>query len=136
LPIDQQGTRQIDGGDWLPYQPATFVTPPFAEYVTGHSTFSAASAEILKLFTSSDDFDVSVTLPVGWSRVEPNAVPATPVTLWWRTFSEAADEAGMSRRYGGIHFEDGDLEGRAMGRRVGAQVYERAMAYFSGLDVR
>jgi hypothetical protein len=63
-------------------------------------------------------------------------VPATPITLWWRTFSEAADEAGMSRRYGGIHFEDGDLEGRATGRRVGAQVYERAMAYFSGFDVR
>lgn len=48
-----QGTQVIDGGDWFPYQPTTFPTPPFAEYSSGHSTFSAAAAEILKRFTRS-----------------------------------------------------------------------------------
>src|SRR5262249_40584130 len=110
----------------------TVVTPPFPEFVSGHSTFSAAGAEILKQFTGSDRFDASVTVPVGSSRVEPGRVPATDVTLSWPTFSQAADEAGISRRYGGIHFEDGDLTGRALGRLVGAQVWEKALTYFNG----
>jgi hypothetical protein len=55
-----------------------------------------------------------------------------PVTLSWATFSEAADQAGLSRRYGGIHFQDGDLAGRAMGRRVAAQAWAKAHAYITG----
>jgi hypothetical protein len=123
-----QGTRLIPGDTWRAY----ITTPPFAEYVSGHSTFSAASAEILRSFTGSDDFGAQVTFPAGSSRIEPGLVPRAPVTLAWRTFSEAADEAGMSRRYGGIHFEDGDLEGQTMGRRIGALVWEKAQGYFAG----
>ncbi len=59
-------------------------------------------------------------------------VPAAAVTLAWRTFSEAADEAGLSRRYGGIHFEDGDLMGRRMGRQIGRLVWQTAQSYFDG----
>ncbi len=51
-----RGTRPIAGEEWHPYQTESFVTPPFAEYVSGHSSFSTASAEILKLFTGSDNF--------------------------------------------------------------------------------
>lgn len=127
-----QGTKLIDGANWQPYQPVTVVTPPFPEYFSGHSTFSAAGAEILKRFTGSDYFGNSVTLAVGSSRVEPGATPATPITLSWLTFSDAADQAGISRRYGGIHFEDGDLTGRAIGRLVGAQVWDLAQAYING----
>jgi hypothetical protein len=127
-----QGTRVIDGERWLPYQPETFVTPPFAEYVSGHSTFSAASAEVLRLFTGSDAFGHSVTIRAGSSRIEPGTVPARDLVLSWTTFSEAADEAGISRRYGGIHFRDADLQGRAMGRAVGAMVWAQALGYFTG----
>lgn len=127
-----RGTRTIDGGTWFPYQPTTFPTPPFAEYSSGHSAFSAAGAEILKLFTGSDRFGDSVVVPAGSSRVEPGAVPASPVTLKWRTFSEAADEAGISRRVGGIHFEQGDLESRATGRLVAQRCWRKAQSYFDG----
>jgi hypothetical protein len=128
-----QGTQVIDGADWVPYQAAAFVTPPFAEYVSGHSTFSAAAAEILARFTGSDALDVSYTRPAGSSAFEPGAVPADDVTLSWDSFSAAADQAGLSRRYGGIHFEAGDLVGRALGRRVGALVWEKARAYITGV---
>jgi hypothetical protein len=64
--------------------------------------------------------------------VEPGAVPATDVTLSWATFSDAADQAGISRRYGGIHFVQGDLRGRSGGRLVGAQVWAKALTYFNG----
>ena len=126
------GTRPIPGETWVPYQPTTFPTPPFAEYPSGHSTFSAAAAEILRRFTGSDRFGASATIAAGSSRTEPGAVPAGEVTLRWRTFSEAADEAGMSRRYGGIHFESGDLDARAAGRRVGAIAWHHAQRLFAG----
>ena len=129
-----QGTRVISGEDWMPYQPVWLPTPPFAEYVSGHSTFSAAGAEILKRFTGSDFFGTSVTIAAGsLDRVEPG-MPAGAVTLHWETFSEAADEAGISRRYGGIHFTDGDLMGRALGRAVAAQTWNKARTLLSGTN--
>ncbi len=127
-----RGTRTIDGGTWLPYQPSTFPTPPFPEFSSGHSTFSAAGAEILRLFTGKDDFGGWVTVSALSSRVEPGLVPREDVTLLWPTFSSAADEAGISRRYGGIHFEQGDLDGRASGRTVARRAWEIAQAYFAG----
>ncbi|NUR34978.1 MAG: vanadium-dependent haloperoxidase [Gemmatimonadaceae bacterium] len=127
-----RGTMLIRGEDWRPYQPANVVTPPFAEYVSGHSTFSAASAEVLRLYTHSDRFGASVTIAPGTSLVEPGLVPAQSVTLSWPTFSAAADEAGMSRRYGGIHFEHADVQGRLIGRLIGAQAYAKAESYWEG----
>jgi hypothetical protein len=127
-----RGTRRIDGATWLPYQPSTFPTPPFPEYSSGHSTFSAAAAEVLRRFTGSDRLGASVTLPAGSSRVEPGAVPGTDVTLSWETFSDAADQAGLSRRYGGIHFERGDLDGRAAGRVAARVAFDRAEDYVQG----
>jgi hypothetical protein len=127
-----KGTEPIHGKDWRPYQPATFPTPPFPEYSSGHSNFSAAGAEILRLFTRSDRFGASVTIPAGSSTGEPGVTPATDVILYWPTFSAAADQAGISRRYGGIHFEQGDLDARATGRLVARQAWMRAQWYFDG----
>jgi hypothetical protein len=127
-----QGTRTIDGAAWFPYQPVTFPTPPFPEYSSGHSNFSAAGAEILRLFTGRDVFGASVTFPAGSSRVEPGAVPARDLSLSWSTFSGAADQAGISRRYGGIHFEQGDLDARATGREAAGNAWQKSLTYFSG----
>jgi hypothetical protein len=127
-----QGTRTFDGSQFGTYQEATVVTPPFPEYISGHSTFSAAAAEVLRSFTGSDAFGDSALIPRGSSVLEPGLVPATDITLSWTTFSDAADQAGMSRRYGGIHFQAGDLNGRAAGRLVGAQVWAKATACFEG----
>ncbi len=127
-----QGTRVIPGEEWQPYQVVTALTPPFSEYVSGHSTYSAAAAEVLKSFTGSDALGAAHTQPTGSSLVEPGRVPATEITLRWLTFTEAADEAGLSRRYGGIHFADGDLHGRTMGRAVGRQAWAKVLTYFNG----
>lgn len=127
-----QGTRTIDGKDWQPYQAANVVTPPFPEYTSGHSLFSSAGATILRLFTGNNIFGASATVPAGSSKVEPGLVPATDVTLSWATFTDAADEAGLSRRYGGIHFVEADLISRELGLEVAAQVWRRASIYFYG----
>jgi PAP2 superfamily len=127
-----QGTGLIRGHDWRPYQAPSFVTPPFAEFTSGHSTFSAAGAEILRRFTGSDRFGVTVVQRAGKSFIEPGLVPAQDVRLSYRTFREAADEAGLSRRYGGIHFADADLGGRTAGRKVAGYVWDKAMSYVTG----
>jgi hypothetical protein len=93
-------------------------TPPFAEFVSGHSTFSAAAAEVLTQFTGSTVFG---------SQFQDSV---TGITLSWPTFLNAANQAGISRLYGGIHFEDGDLVGRAIGKKVGAQAWQKAKALF------
>ena len=128
------GTQVIPGGSWRPYQASTVVTPPFAEYVSGHSTFSAAAATALRRFTGDDRFGGSVTIATGSSRVEPGAVPAAAVVLSWPTFTAAADEAGQSRRYGGIHFIDGDLEGRRVGKLIGKAAYKASKKLFGEAD--
>jgi hypothetical protein len=125
------GKQIIDGSQWLSYQKRSFPTPPFPEFISGHSTFSAAGAEVLRLYTGSEEFGASVTFAPGSSGTEPGLVPAQPVTLHWDTFLDAANEAGISRRYGGIHFKAGDLSGRAVGKQVGAQAWARALTYFN-----
>jgi hypothetical protein len=128
------GTVTTDGRNWIPYQASSFPTPPFPEFISGHSTFSAAGAEILRLFTGKDDFGASVSFAPGSSKYEPGFTPSKDVTLSWSSFSEAADEAGVSRRYGGIHFKAGDLAGRAVGRLIAQQAWLKAKALWNGDD--
>ena len=128
-----RGTQKILATDFVTYQtPGSHPSPPFAEYTSGHSAFSAAAAEVLKLATGSDKFGASVTFKRGESRFEPLLTPVEDVTLKWSTFKEAADEAGRSRLYGGIHFTDGDLNGRTLGEQVGSAVYDQAQFYING----
>jgi hypothetical protein len=123
----------VQGQYWMPYQALTVVTPPFPEYVSGHSTFSAAGASLLALANGGDTFGGSITIKAGSSKIEPNQnIPATDVKLSWPTFSDASNEAGMSRRYGGIHFVSADLHGRSLGRQVAQYVYSKAQSYITG----
>ena len=127
-----RGTVTILAENFTTFQlPGGNVSPPFAEYVSGHSAFSAAGAEVLTRFTGSDAFGGSVTFAPD-SIIFEDLVPAETLTLDWATFGAAADEAGLSRRYGGIHFEDGDLNGRLLGRDVGAAAFELARAFAEG----
>src|SRR5215211_6920201 len=127
-----KGTRLIRGETWHPYQATTFPTPPFPEYVSGHSTFSGAGARVLQQFTGSDLFGARVTVRPGASFIEPGATPLLLTVLIWPTFTAARDEAGMSRRFGGIHFPDADNNGRALGASVGQNAWAKAQTYFNG----
>ena len=130
IPTYDGGT--VMGENWKPYQPDSFLTPPFPEYTSGHSCFSAAAATILRSFTGSDTFGGSATVAMGSSKVQPGVSPTADVPLSWDTFTAAANEAGVSRRYGGIHFPQGDLAGRALGRKVGKTAWAKSLLYFKG----
>jgi uncharacterized protein DUF6851/vanadium-dependent haloperoxidase-like protein len=127
-------TTTIDGGAWIPYQEPNVVTPPFGEYSSGHSAFSGAAQRVFNLVAGSDTFKVplSVTITKGRSTIGPGLVPAKNLTLTFKSFTDAANSAGMSRRYGGIHFEPGDLNGRTLGSQIGSQAWAKAQTYFNG----
>ncbi len=125
-----RGPVEMEGEGWCPYVP----TPPFAEYPSGHSTFSHALAEIVHCFHGNDDYGECVTFPARSSVVEPDCTPSAEVTLTWDTLREAADQAGMSRRYAGIHFCDGDMRGRELGKEVARVVWRKICCYFRGIS--
>jgi hypothetical protein len=117
--------------EWIPYQRRTFVTPAFPGYVSGHSTFSRAAAEVLTGLTGTPYF------PGGFANFEcaPGYLvfeqgPTAPLQLQWATYYDAADQAGQSRLWGGIHLAMDDLDGRRVGARVGTSALEKATTYF------
>jgi hypothetical protein len=132
-----QGYGTVPGEQWIPYQDPKVVTPPFPEYVSGHSTFSSAAAAILAKFTGSDSFGAGVTIEAGTSLFEPRTdtqvgTPATNITLSWPTLTAAAKDAGLSRRLGGIHFQDGDEHGYNLGQKVGGNVLAQTTGHING----
>ncbi|WP_435894827.1 vanadium-dependent haloperoxidase [Oceaniferula spumae] len=119
--------------NWKPYQRSTFVTPAFAGYVSGHSTFSRAAAEVLTVFTGSAYFPGGLgTHTVQAGDLEFEVGPATDVTLQWATYYDAADQAGISRLYGGIHVAADDGPGRIVGSKVGKAAVAKALLYENG----
>jgi hypothetical protein len=127
------GVAWILAIDWVPYQAPTFVTPSFAGYVSGHSTFSRAAAEVLAGITGSEYFPGGLgewTIAAGSLEFETG--PETDVTLQWAAYADAADQAGVSRLYGGIHVRADDLAGRVMGAEIGRAAWERARQFYGG----
>ena len=119
--------------DWVPYQLPTFVTPSFQGYISGHSTFSRAAAEVMTGFTGSEFVPGGldeVTVAPGSLKVE--AGPAAPVTIEWATYYDAADLAGQSRLFGGIHIQSDDFNGRKTGSLCGTAAWALAQRYYAG----
>jgi len=132
-PTQDSGVGWILGERWVPYQKATFVTPAFPGFVSGHSTFSRAAAEVLAAYTGSAYFPGGLfeqTFSPGYLKFERG--PSEPVTLQWATYYDAADQAGTSRIYGGIHITADDFAGRRIGSRIGRQAWALAERYFAG----
>ena len=132
-PGTTSGVGWILGERWVPYQKPTFVTPAFPGFVSGHSTFSRAAAEVLAAYTGSPYFPGGLyeqTFAPGYLKFEGG--PSKPVTLEWATYYDAADQAGISRLYGGIHIAADDFAGRRIGSRVGKQAWALAERYFAG----
>ncbi|MFT5433650.1 MAG: hypothetical protein ACI9OJ_004356 [Myxococcota bacterium] len=130
------GVGWIRAKNWIPYQRRTFVTPAFPGYISGHSTFSRAAAEVLTQLTGSPLFPGGL----GTYRFEPGylffeAGPSEPVELQWATYFDASDQAGQSRLWGGIHVISDDLDGRRIGSEIGLTAVTLARTYFDGSAV-
>lgn len=142
-----QGVKEIPAEKWHPYSPATFVTPPFPGFPSGHSTVSGACARTLELLTGADAFGTTELRTAG-SLTEPgfacelmqafHGKPAAggamtcDVALKLPTFSATAEMAGISRVMGGYHIQVDNVEGLKMGRRVAEHNWSIVKSYFDG----
>ena len=123
----------ILGTTWMPYQLPTFVTPSFQGYISGHSTFSRAAAEVMTGITGSEYFPGGLsesTIKAGSFRIEPG--PSADIVLEWATYYDAADQAGQSRLFGGIHVQADDFTGRVVGSTCGKDAWALAQRYYAG----
>ncbi|MCE2613727.1 FG-GAP-like repeat-containing protein [Flavobacteriaceae bacterium D16] len=132
---DVAGVDWILGTRWWPYQRPDFVTPPFAGYVSGHSTFSRAAAEVMTSLTGDQFFPGGM----GIFDIQQNNFlvfeqgPSENLTLQWATYQDASDQTSLSRIWGGIHPPVDDIPGRIMGDTIGKRAYSLAEDYFNGL---
>jgi membrane-associated phospholipid phosphatase len=101
--------RRLMDSTWEPLIP----TPPFPEYPSGHSTVSAAAAEVMTALLGDTSFEDSTSIVIGHD------------VRRFDSFRAAAREAGISRIYGGIHFPTGNTGGRTLGECIGTKVVER-----------
>jgi hypothetical protein len=130
---DLGGVGWIRAVEWLPYQLPTFVTPAFPGYISGHSTFSRAAAEVMAAMTGSPYFPGGVSgYAIEPGQLDFEAGPTDEIVLEWATYYDAADQAGRSRLWGGIHIEVDDLNGRRVGSECGKAAWTRAVSYFAG----
>lgn len=105
---DTDGNPETAGDPaWTPL----VATPPFPEYSSGHSTFSRSAATVLAGFFGTDAIAFTTT-----------SDGLTGVTRSYAGFSAAADEAGISRIFGGIHWPSANLHAQACGLQIGQQV--------------
>lgn len=131
---DTAGVGWILAENWMPYQRPSFVSPPFGGYVSGHSTFSRAAAEVLTAFTGDEFFPGGL----GEFPVKRNEYlvfeegPSVDLTLQWATYRDAADQCSLSRIWGGIHPPMDDMPGRLMGEVIGVRAVDVAEKFFIG----
>jgi hypothetical protein len=129
---DEAGVDWILAENWWPYQRPSFVTPPFAGYVSGHSTFSRAAAEILTAITGDPYFPGGMgefLAPANEFLVFEEG-PSQDIVLQWATYRDASDQCSLSRIWGGIHPPCDDLPGRRIGLEVAEHALNTAQSYF------
>jgi hypothetical protein len=122
------GVDWILAKNWWPYQRPTFVSPPFAGYVSGHSTYSRTAAEVMTDLTGTEFF------PGGMGEFQAmqnqylvfEEGPSSDITLQWATYQDAADQCSLSRIWGGIHAPFDDIPGRKIGMEMGPQAFQFA----------
>ena len=132
---DIAGVGWILADNWWPYQRPSFVTPPFAGYISGHSTYSRAAAEVLTALTDDPFFPGGLgefTAPKNEFLVFEDG-PSVDLTLQWATYRDASDQCSLSRIWGGIHPPADDIPGRLIGEQIGISAFIKAEQYFEGL---
>ncbi len=146
-----QGVATIQGEDWIPYSPSSFITPPFPGYVSGHSCVSGGCSRILALFTGSDRCgfveprQAGELTEQGFTCQEMQQLDGRPlaemlgdphttcdVLLPLPTFTAAAEMAGISRVMGGYHIQADNVAGLELGRTVADHLWPKLQAYFDG----
>lgn len=126
------GVGWILAENWWPYQRPSFVTPNFAGYVSGHSTYSRGAAEVLTMLTGDEYFPGGMGV---FEAPQNNFLvfeqgPSETIQLQWATYRDASDQCSLSRIWGGIHPPADDIPGRRIGLEIGNSAFAKARDLF------
>lgn len=129
---DVAGVGWILAENWWPYQRPSFVSPNFAGYLSGHSTFSSAAAQVLETITGDAYFPGGMGI---FSAAQNQFLvfedgPSEDITLQWATYRDASDQTSLSRIWGGIHPPADDIPGRLIGMDIGMDAVNFAESLF------
>jgi hypothetical protein len=147
--MNQSWNSKTQGQYWLPYQELNFVTPPFPDFVSGHSSFSSSSAKIFcymfqtdtinltnpvinnniinylsPVLTNTVNFSLNNTFVLPHTSTIESNVPSTSINLNWNTWSDMARSSGKSRLYGGIHIESSNQAGQLLGSNIADKIWD------------
>ena len=130
---DVAGVGWINPALWMPYQRPNFVTPNFAGYISGHSTYSSAAATVMEEITGSAYFPggVGEFIAPKDSFLVFERGPSVDVVLQWATYRDASDQTSLSRIWGGIHPPADDVPGRIIGIDIGEDAFSLAEQIFA-----
>lgn len=146
--MKQEWNQTSSGRYWLPYQELNFVTPPFPDFVSGHSTFSSASAKLFcymfgtdiielrnpiinndiinylsPVLENKDNFTLNNIFIFANSSCVKDTSPISPVHLNWSSWTDMANSSGKSRIYGGIHCESSNQGGLFLGSKIADKIW-------------
>ncbi len=139
------------GNMWLPYQETRLWTPPFCDYLSGHSGFSSVGAYFMNKFfgpeianmelkITSDELKLLSPLYKNYSGTPldlslimidskcsniDKSLPTEPVYLVFNTWDEMAESAGISRIFGGIHYMSSNIISLDIGRQIGKLIDDK-----------
>ncbi len=131
--INSADVGWILASEWMPYQRKTFVTPPFAGYISGHAAYSRTAAEILISITGSEYFPGGLyqkTITTASNFLVFEQGPTTDITLQWAKYVDASNQSSVSRIWGGIHPFYDDMNGRSIGTQVATTAFAKATNVF------
>ena len=157
IPLSTENSPEINGKQWLPYQPLTYVTPPFPDVASAHTTFFSVATKILNWWFNNpilyDGYSLA-TIPnqqilcpllnvhdkmvcigeyifdKGCSEIEPGVTPKEKIVLRYKTLEDLATMAGVSRIYGGIHTFQTNEVSAELGNWVFEQTYKKIINEF------
>lgn len=133
-PVNQiAGVGWMLAENWITYQRKTFVTPPFGGFLSGHSTYSRAAADVLTMLTGDAFFPGGMGefhIPANTNYLFFENGPTTDIDLQWATYRDASDQCSLSRIWGGIHPPFDDIPGRVLGGKVATDAFNLAKYYF------
>lgn len=147
--LKQEWNEKNSNRYWLPYQELNFVTPPFPDFVSGHSTFSSVSAKLFcymfgtdiidltnpsinndiidylsPILENKDNFTFNNIFIFSNSSHVKDTLPISPVHLNWSSWTEMANSSGKSRLYGGIHCESSNQGGLFLGSKIADKIWK------------
>jgi hypothetical protein len=135
--VDQAGVDWILAENWWSFQRPSFVSPPFPGFMSGHSTYSRAAAEIMEMMTGDPFFPGGM----GAFLAKQNEFlffeegPSQDVILQWATYRDASDQCSLSRIWGGIHPAVDDMPGRFIGEAIAAETFPLSNSFWHDTTV-